>query len=100
LRSKAITFSATRDTAGIELHGRVRVKNELKVVVSNAVVTVRWTRPNGTRKTARKNTDLNGFADFQVKGPHGTYTLMVTNITKPGFTFDPRKSLLSKTVTR
>lgn len=100
LRSKAITFSAKRNNAGIELHGKVRVKNELKVVVPDAAVTVQWTFPNGTTQTAQKNTDLNGLADFQVKGPHGIYTLTVTDITKPGFTFDPRKSLLTRTVTK
>lgn len=100
LRSRAITFSAKRNNGGIELHGKVRVKNELKVVIPDAAVTVRWTLPNGTTQTAQKNTDLTGLADFQVKGPHGTYTLTVTNITKAGLTFDPAKSLLSKTVTK
>lgn len=100
LRSKAITFSSKRDNAGIELHGKVRVKNELRIVVPDALVRVQWTLPGGSTQTAQKLTDLNGLADFQLKGPHGTYTLTVTNITKQGFTFDSAKSLLSKTVTK
>jgi hypothetical protein len=100
LRSKAITFTKKSDNAGIELHGKVRVKNELRIVVPDAVVRIQWTLPGGTTKTAQKSTDSNGLADFQRKGPHGTYTLTVTNITKQGFTFDPAKSLLSKTVTK
>lgn len=100
LRSRAITFSVKKDNAGIELHGKVRVKNELKLVVPDASVTVQWTLPGGSTLTAQKNTDLNGLADFAVKGPHGTYTLTVTGIAKPGMTFDPRKSLLTKTVTK
>jgi Tol biopolymer transport system component len=100
LRSKAITFSSKRDNAGIELHGKVRVKNELRIVVPDALVSVQWTLPGGSTQTAQKLTDLNGLADFQLKGPHGTYTLTVTNITKQSSTFDPAKSLLSKTVTK
>ncbi len=100
LRSRAITFSVKRDNAGIELRGKVRVKNELRVVVPDALVSIQWTLPGGGTQTAQKMTDLNGLADFQLKGPHGTYTLTVTNITKQGFTFDPAKSVLSKTVTK
>ncbi len=100
LRSKAITFASKREDAGIELHGKVRVKNELRIVVSDASVRVQWTLPSGRTRTAQKRTDLNGLADFQLKGPHGIYTLTVTNITKKGSTFDPAKSLLSKTVTK
>jgi tol-pal system beta propeller repeat protein TolB len=100
LRSKAIAFSSKRDNSGIELHGRVRVKNELRVLVPDAMVSIQWTRPGGGTQIAQKITDLNGLADFQLKGPHGTYTLTVTNIAKRGSTFDPAKSLLSKTVTK
>jgi hypothetical protein len=100
LRSKAIAFSAKRDNAGIELHGKVRVKNELRALVPDALVSIQWTLPGGGTQTAQKRTDLNGLADFQLKGPHGTYALTVTNITKQGFTFDPAKSLVSKTVTK
>jgi len=100
LRSRAFTFSVKKDNAGIELHGRVRVKNELRLVVPDALVTVQWTLANGTTQSAQKNTDLNGLADFSVKGPHGTYTLTVTDIAKPGMTFDPKKSVLTRTVTK
>jgi Tol biopolymer transport system component len=100
LRSKAITFSKKKDNLGIELHGKVRVKNELRALVADAVVSIQWSLPDGSQQVAQKTTDLNGLADFQLKGSHGTYTLTVTGITKPGFTFDPAKSLLSKTVTK
>jgi tol-pal system beta propeller repeat protein TolB len=100
LRSKAIAFTKKRDNAGIELHGKVRVKNELRVLVPDALVGIQWTLPGGSTQTAQKLTDVNGLADFQLKGVHGTYTLTVIDITKQGFTFDPAKSLLSKTVTK
>ncbi len=100
LRSKAIAFTVKRDDAGIELHGRVRVRNELRNLVSDAAVSIQWTLPGGGTQTAKKRTDLHGLADFQVKGPHGTYTLTVTKIAKQGSTFDPAKSLLSRTVVK
>jgi len=78
----------------------VRVKNELRVVVADAVVRIQWTLPRGCKRTVQKRTDTNGLEDFQLKGAHGTYTLTVTNITKKGFTFDPAKSLLNKTVSK
>jgi Tol biopolymer transport system component len=100
LRSRAITFFKKKDNLGIEIHGKVRVKNELRAFVADAVVSIQWSLPDGSQQVAQKTTDLNGLADFQLKGPHGTYTLTVTDITKQGFTFDPAKSVLSKTVTK
>ncbi|MBI3475133.1 MAG: PD40 domain-containing protein [Acidobacteria bacterium] len=100
LRSKGILFSAKRDNAGIELHGKVRVKNELKALVPDVLVSIQWTLPGGSTQTAQGTTNINGLADFQLKGPHGTYTLKVTGLAKQGFTFDPAKSLLTKTVTK
>jgi hypothetical protein len=100
LRSKAITFTKKKDGLGIELHGHVRVRDELRLAVADALVSIQWSLPDGSQQVAQKTTDVNGVADFQVKGPHGTYTLTVTDIAKQGFTFDPAKSVLSKTVTK
>jgi tol-pal system beta propeller repeat protein TolB len=100
LRSKAITFTKKKDGLGIELHGHVRVRDELRLAVADALVSIQWSLPDGSQQVAQKTTDVNGGADFQVKGPHGTYTLTVTHIAKQGFTFDPAKSVLSKTVTK
>jgi len=100
LSTRGITFTVKPDNAGIELHGKVLVRDEHRVLVPNALVTIKWTLPNGSTRAAQKLTDANGVADFQRNGPHGTYTLTITNTTKQGFTFDAATSVLSKTITR
>jgi len=100
LRSRGISFATKPQDSGIELHGTVRVKNESMLAVRDATVSVKWTLPNGTVRTAQKKTDASGLADFSVKGPRGTYTLKVTNITKAGMIFDPKNSVLSATTSR
>jgi Tol biopolymer transport system component len=98
LRSRSIVFRFKRNDPGIELQANIQVRNELRLPVAGALVSVKWTAPGGRSKTAQKPTDSNGVVGFQVKGPHGTYIVTVTNITKQGATFDPAQSVLSKTI--
>lgn len=100
LRSSAISIRTKADNAGIQLLARVLVKSETGVVVPDASVTVKWALPGGRTKTMRKLTDVSGVVEFQGKGAHGTYTLTVTSITKSGYSFDPSKSVLSKSITK
>jgi hypothetical protein len=100
LSSRGITFTVKPDNAGIELHGKVLVKDEHRVAVPNALVTIKWTLPNGSTRAAQRLTNANGVADFQRNGPHGTYALTILNISKQGFAFDAAKSVLSKSITK
>jgi len=97
LRSNGILLNVRSDGA---LQAKIAVRNELRVPVANASVTVRWTQYGGRSKTVLALTDAQGFARFLQKVPPGTYTLTVVNITKQGSTFDPANSVLSKTITR
>jgi len=100
LSARAITFTVKQDNAGIELHGKVLVRDEHNVLVPGALVTVKWKVPSGSIQAAQGLTDAAGVADFQRKGPHGTYTLTISTIAKQGFTFDAGKSVLTKSITR
>jgi len=100
LSSRGIAFTVEPHDAGIELHGKVLVKDEHRTLVPNALVTIKWTLPNGSTRAAQKLTNANGVVDFQRNGPHGTYTLTILNIAKQGFTFDAAKSVLSKSITQ
>jgi Tol biopolymer transport system component len=100
LRSTAINFAYRPDPAGVELRGSVRVKDEHAVAVAGATVSLQWTSPDGRKRNVQKLTDGNGLVNSQLKGPHGTYTLTVLNITKQGYTFDAGKSIVSKSVTK
>jgi len=98
LRSTGIVFNYRLNNAGIDLRGRVQVKNELGAVVPDSSVSIQWTLPDSRVRNAQTLTDANGMADFQIKGPHGTYVLTVRNITKPGYSFDLSGSLRSKSI--
>ena len=76
------------------------VKDSRGQAVSNASVTIRWTLPNGTTRTATGSTGSTGRARFTVSGPRGTYTLTVTGVTKAGYVFDAAGSVLSKSITK
>ena len=80
------------------INGDVTVKNNLGQAVSSASVNIRWTLPNGTTKTATATTGANGRVRFTVSGPRGTYTMTIIDVTKPGYTFDPAGSVLSKSI--
>ncbi len=99
LRSTDITLSA-RGLASITVTGKVTVKDEAGRTVSNARVYITWTLPGGATASQNAVTNSRGVAQFQVSGGRGTYTLQITNITKSGYTFDPAKSVLTKTITR
>jgi Tol biopolymer transport system component len=99
LRSSSIAFASRPDPLGVEIRGSIRVKDENSLAVQGALVSIRWTL-NGKTKTAQKITDANGNVSFQLKGPHGTYTLTVTNITKQGYTFDPGVGVITKSITK
>jgi hypothetical protein len=76
----------------------VTVKNGSNAAVSGAAVSIRWTKPGGATATQSATTGGNGAANFTTSGNGGTYTLTVTNISKTGYTFDPAKSVLSKSI--
>jgi len=96
--SIALSGKASGGTANIT--GDVTVKDNRGQAVANASVTVRWTLPNGSTRTATAATGSTGRARFTVSGPRGTYTLTVTGVTKAGYIFDAAGSVLSKSITK
>ena len=67
--------------------------------VPEASVTAQWTLPNGNVTTMTAKTSSAGRARFVVTSTRGTYTLIVTNVTRSGYTFDAAGSVLSKSIT-
>ncbi|HEU4759032.1 MAG TPA: hypothetical protein VFT91_03525, partial [Dehalococcoidia bacterium] len=70
------------------------------VAVPGAEVHASWTLPNGTERDQVATTGVSGVAGFSVRSGRGTYTLSVSDIVKPGYTFDPIGSVLTKSITR
>jgi hypothetical protein len=96
----SITLSGTARGSTANINGTVVVKDNTGKAVSGANVSVRWTLPGGSTRTASGNTNSSGSVKFMTSGPRGTYTLTVTNVTKTGFTFDAAGSVLTKSITK
>lgn len=78
--------------------GLVHVTDEMGLPIANALINVEWTLPNGSIRERVGLTNENGWALFLTVAGRGSYTLTITNITKPNYTFDPANSLLSKVI--
>jgi hypothetical protein len=100
LRSTTITLSAKERRGVVTVSGNVTVKDESNAAVPGATIFVTWTLPGGATANQTATTDSTGVAKFSTRNGKGTYMLTVTNITKPGYTFDKANSVLSKSITK
>jgi hypothetical protein len=101
LHSEAINLTAKSKspTSPVKVTGVVAVQNENGAAVPGATVSVTWLLPNGTTQNKTAITNSLGNATFTTTGPHGTFTLTVTGISKAGYTFDPENSIVTKSIT-
>jgi hypothetical protein len=100
LRVTGISLSGTVKRTTATITGDVTVKNNLGQAVSNASVSIRWTLPNGSTKTATGTTNSSGLVRFTTSGPRGTYKLDIVTVVKSGYVFDPAGSVLTKSITK
>ncbi len=100
LRSTAINLSARIRSGTVTVTGQVVVKDSRGAAVPGATVAVVWKNPGGATVSQAGTTDAKGVATFRTSGARGTYTLTVTDITKPAYTFDKANSVLSKSITK
>lgn len=80
----------------LERNGRYLVLAVLRVVdqngqaVTEAVVDVQWTLPNGSQQDQQAMSNLKGLAKFRVKSTlTGVYDFCVTDVSKAGYVYDP-----------
>jgi hypothetical protein len=73
------------------------VTDQSNLAIGGAVVTARWTYPDGMTATQNAFTTRAGKATFNTQGPPGTYRLSVRNIAKQGYVFDAAHSVLTQT---
>jgi probable HAF family extracellular repeat protein len=102
LRSTRIRLQSgnVRSTAlPTSVNGRVTVQDENGARLSTALVVAQWTRPDGSSHISNAVTNGNGVALFSTEGSDGIYTLMIVNLLRQRYTFDPAHSVLSKSIT-
>jgi probable HAF family extracellular repeat protein len=98
LRSVKITLKGKSSGAQAQVDGKVRVEDENGVTVPDAMVSITWTLPGGGTHDQFAWTNAQGFAKFSDTGPQGKWRLDVTGIVKSLYTFNPKKSVLTKTI--
>lgn len=100
LRSTAISLTAGRRRGTGTVQGSVTVRDENGAAVPQALVTVTWKLPGGATLDHNAWTSTTGNARFSTSPAlAGTYTLSVTSIVKSLYTFNPSRSVLSKSIT-
>ena len=96
LRVNNISLTASSAT----ITGRVTVRDRNGRIVRGVQVTGEWLLPNGNIEAAIASTNSLGYAYFTTRSGRGTFTLRITNASKPGYTFDAANSVLTKSITR
>ena len=96
----ALSVTSRKYSSYWKLTSKVTVKSG-SAVVSGASVTIRYTDPNGATVTSTATTNRYGIATFSrnVKAK-GTYTVLVSNISKSGFSYlSSSNTISSKAIT-
>jgi probable HAF family extracellular repeat protein len=99
LRATRIQLRASVQRRSRAITGRVTVQDENGVPVAAALVVGQWTQPDGSQRDENAWTGSNGIATFATNGPKGSYTLTIVNIVRSLHTFNPGRSVLSKSIT-
>jgi len=101
LRSTTIGLSAKSNGSNATVTASVTVQDEKGVPMVNALVVGSWALPDGTEfQPVYAWTNQRGIATFVVTGTRpGTYKFQVVNILQSLHTFNPSKSVISRSIT-
>ncbi len=78
--------------------GNVTVLNEANGPVSGASVSIIWNTPDGRKRKQTSQTNSLGVASFSVSSIPGKYRLTVSQVVKPGLSFNRSASQLTATI--
>ena len=96
LRSTKIVLRGRIDA----IDGQVTVRDENGSPIKQALVVVSWTDPDGNSENHFAFTRKTGVARFlHTREKPGLYTLTVVNLLLTNYTFNPRESVLTKSIT-
>ena len=99
LRVNDIRLTAHNADLGVRVGAFVHVVDENGRPVPLVIVTVIWTKPNGSGHLFITSTDGRGIAPFRLPGDHGTYALTVESLEREGYTFDTDDSVREVSIT-
>lgn len=97
LRVSDITLSGAGSGGSITVTGNVKVVDNAGSPVNQATVTATWFTPAGVRLRQTAQTDSFGNAVFSTTSTAGKYRLMITDVRKTGYNFNPAGSQLIAT---
>ncbi|MBK7933177.1 MAG: Ig-like domain-containing protein [Pyrinomonadaceae bacterium] len=93
----AISLSAVPSPV-LTVTGNVTVLNEANGPVSGASVSIIWNTPDGRKRKQTSQTNSLGVASFSVSSIPGKYRLTVSQVVKPGLSFNRSASQLTATI--
>jgi len=94
LRSSEIILDARSIGNSVRFDGKVTVTDQNRGLISGATVQAIWTKPDGSTVDQVATSSGSGLARFSLSGPGGLYRLTILQISKNGYEFDPRHSIL------
>lgn len=98
LRSKAVALAGQWANHLATVDAKVTAKDENNNRVPQALVVAQWIWPDGTTETPDAWTNNKGLANFGTSGSKGTYALEVIGKVRSLYTFNPKRSVLSGSV--
>ena len=99
MRVNDIRLTAHNAVDGVRVGALVHVVDENGRPVPLVVVTVIWTKPNGSGHLFITSTDGPGIAPFGIGGNPGTYSLTVESLVRERHTFDSDDSVREVSIT-
>jgi len=99
LRSTNIALTGKSGKISVSANGTVTIEDGKGALVTGAAVDITWLLPNGASQTQSALTSTRGTATFTISGSPGAYTFTITDVRKPGYTFDSANSVLMKSIT-
>ncbi len=94
-----IDIGATRKRGQRTVRALVNVRDQDGSAAAGAIVTARWTEPDGNLSTVVDVTSMSGYAHFEITGARrGVHTLTIDQVSLENHDFDADSSVLSASV--
>lgn len=98
-RVESLELSLTKSKGSKRVVAFALVRKQNGAAAKNAIVTGRWTLPDGSSQAVSDETSSSGYASFAIeKARRGEYVFVVEDVLLDGYTFDRENSVLTETL--